>query len=203
MRLYHQPRSRSTRVLWTLEEVGAPYDLTVIDRETKQTPAYLAMHPLGRSPVMELDGGPVFESVALVLHVADCYPAAGLIAAPGSHDRALQYQWMAFAASELDATLMEIARQLWSDTPDETIVDAATARLTPPVGVVERALAGVDYLVGNAFSVADILVGASLGFARTAELAVLPETIGSYLDHLDARPARQRANAITAADSRS
>ena len=57
MRLHHQPRSRSTRVLWLLEELGTPFDLTVMSREDKQTPEYRALHPLGRSPVLEEDGG--------------------------------------------------------------------------------------------------------------------------------------------------
>ena len=120
MRLHHQPRSRSTRVLWLLEELGAPFDLTVIARETKQTPEYLALHPLGRSPVLEEEGGPVFESAALVLHLADQYPDAGLIAPPGSHERALQYQWCFFAMTEIEGALLDIARQLWKDAGEPT-----------------------------------------------------------------------------------
>ncbi len=79
MRLHHQPRSRSTRVLWLLEELGAPFDLTVMAREAKQTPEYLALHPLGRSPALETDEGPLFESAALILHIADQHLDAGLI----------------------------------------------------------------------------------------------------------------------------
>ena len=65
MRLHHQPRSRSTRVLWLLEELGTPFDLTVMRREAKQTAEYRTLHPLGRSPALETDDGPVFESAAL------------------------------------------------------------------------------------------------------------------------------------------
>ena len=93
MRLYHQPRSRSTRVLWLAEEAGAPIDVVVIAREEKNSDDYRAMHPLGRSPAYVEEGGPVFESAALCLHLADRHPEAGLIAPPGSHERALQYQW--------------------------------------------------------------------------------------------------------------
>src|SRR5207245_9107173 len=73
MRLYHVPRSRSTRVLWLLEELGAPYDLTVLAREDRQTPEHRERHPLGRVPVLEDEHGFVFESAALCLHLADLH----------------------------------------------------------------------------------------------------------------------------------
>lgn len=200
MRLYHQPRSRSTRVLWLLEEIGAPYDLTVISREHKQTPEYRALHPLGRAPVLESDGGPLFESAALILHVADLHPDAGLVAAPGSHERALQYQWCFYAMTELEAPLVDIARQRWKDEgePDAGIVDRARARFAAAVAPLEAAVGAGGHLVADTFSVADIVVGAVLGFARSAELAELPAGIVPYVDRLEARPARQRAYAVTA-----
>ena len=129
MRLHHQPRSRSTRVLWLLEELGIPFDLTVMSREDKQTPEYRALHPLGRSPVLEEDGGPVFESAALILHIADQHLDAGLIGPLGSHERGLQYQWCFFGMTELESALMDIARQVWTDgEPDAGIIERATAR---------------------------------------------------------------------------
>jgi glutathione S-transferase len=200
MRLYHQPRSRSARVLWLLEELGAPFDLTLISREDKQTPDYLRLHPLGRAPVIEEDGGPVFESAAICLHLADLYPEAALIAAPGSHERALHYQWSFFAMTELEAPLVDVARQLWSDDgkPDGDIVDAAHARFHRATTPVEAALEGRDFLVADRFSVADLLVGAVLAFARTAELAELPGGLVPYVDRLAERPARLRANAVKA-----
>jgi glutathione S-transferase len=197
MRLHHQPRSRSTRVLWLLEELGTPFDLTVMSREQKQTPEYRALHPLGRSPVLEEDGGPIFESAALILHLADQNLDAGLIAPLGSHERGLQYQWCFFGMTELESALMDIARQVWSDRePDTGTVERAAARFAAGAAVIEDALGDDDYLVGNAFSVADIVVGSVLGFARTGELTELPEGVVPYVDRLEARPARQRAVAV-------
>ena len=200
MRLHHQPRSRSTRVLWLLEELGVPFDLTVMSREDKQTPEYRALHPLGRSPALEEEGGPVFESAALILHLADQNLAAGLIGPLGSHERALHYQWCFFAMTDVESALVDVARQLWKDSgdPDADIVDRATARFVANVGVIEGALGGGEYLVGNAFSVADIVTGSVLGFARTAKLTELPAGVVPYVDRLEARPARQRAVAVTA-----
>ena len=199
MRLHHQPRSRSTRALWLLEELGVPFDLTVMSREDKQTPEYLALHPLGRSPVLEEEGGPVFESAALLLHIADQHLDAGLIAPLGSHDRALQYQWCFFGMTELESALMDIARQAWKDTgePHADVVERATERFVTGAGLIETVVGSGEYLVANAFSVADIVVGSVLGFARTAELNDLPAGLVPYVDRLEARPARQRAAAVS------
>lgn len=200
MRLYHQPRSRSTRVLWLAEEAGAPLDVVVIAREEKNSDDYRKMHPLGRSPAYVEDGGPVFESAALVLHLADRHREAGLIATPGSYDRALQYQWAFFAMTELEAPLVDAAREMWKDSgePDTERMESARARFANGAAVVEAALAGRDHLVGDRFSVADIIVGAVLSFARTAEITELPAGLVSYVDGLEARPGRQRAYARTA-----
>jgi glutathione S-transferase len=200
MRLYHQPRSRSTRVLWLAEEAGAPLDVVVIAREEKFTDDYRKLHPLSRSPAYIEDGGPVFESAALVLHLADLHPEAGLIAAPGAHERALQYQWCFFAMTELEAPLIDAAREIWKESgdPDSARIEAARARFANGAAVVETSLAGGDHLVGNRFSVADIVVCGVLSFARTAEITELPPGLVPYVDGLEARPGRQRAYTRTA-----
>jgi glutathione S-transferase len=200
MRLYHQPRSRSARVLWLVEEAGAPVDLVVIAREEKASDDYRKMHPLGRSPAYVEDGGPVFESAALCLHLADRHPEAGLIATPGSYERALQYQWCFFAMTELEAPLVDAARELWkeSEEPDSARIESARARFATGAAVVETAVAGSDHLVADSFSVADIVVCGVLSFARTAEIADLSPGLVRYVDGLEARPARQRAYTRTA-----
>ena len=200
MRLYHQPRSRSARVLWLAEEAGAPIDVVVIAREEKLTDEYRAMHPLGRSPAYVEDAGAVFESGALVLHLADRHPEAGLIGAPGSYERALQYQWAFFAVTELEVPLVDAARELWKEDgePSAEHIEGGKKRFARAAAVVESSLAGGSYLVGDRFSVADILVGGVLSFCRLAELAEIPPGLVPYLDGLEARPARQRAYTRTA-----
>lgn len=200
MRLHHQPRTRSTRVLWLLEELEVPYDLTVISREDKQTPEYRALHPLGRSPVLETGDGPVFESAGLILHIADQHLDAGLIAPLGTHARALQYQWCFFGMSELEGSLMRIARELWKESgdPDPAVIESGKALFVTTADVVENALGDSEYLVDDSFSVADIVVGAVLAFAPTAKIADLPAGLVPYVDRLEARPARQRAVAVGA-----
>ena len=132
LRLYYMPRTRSSRVLWLLAEVGAPYELAKLAPEERKSAEHLARHPLGRVPALELDDGTVmFESAAICLQLADLHPDAGLIAPLGSSERALVYQWVLFAMTELEAPLFRWIREVArgpADTPSrERFAQAAAA----------------------------------------------------------------------------
>jgi glutathione S-transferase len=78
MRLYHSARTRSTRVLWTLEEIGVPYEITVLTVEERRGEQHRQRDPLGRVPVLELaDGQTLFKSAGICLYLTDRYPALG------------------------------------------------------------------------------------------------------------------------------
>ena len=105
-RLYYMPRTRSSRVLWLLEEIGAPYELVQLPGAQRRSEEHLSRHPLGRVPAMELgDGTMMFESAAICLQLADLNPDAGLIPPVGSAERALVYQWVLFGMTELEGPL--------------------------------------------------------------------------------------------------
>jgi len=194
VRLYHVPNTRSNRVLWLLEEIGAPYDLTLMTPDERRGEDHVSRHPLGRVPVIEDGDGFVFESLAILLHIADLHPEASLIPPVGSHDRALVYQWSVFAMTELEPSVVEVfvARR----KEDKERVDAAVESFREAAAVIDDALDEGDYLVGGRFSVADLVCGAVLLFARRAELLEGMPRIAGYLERLEARPARERANAV-------
>lgn len=194
MRLYHLPNTRSTRVLWLLEEIGAPYELTLLTKEDRKGAEHLGRHPLGRVPVIEEDGGFVLESLAICLHVADLHPDAAMIPPLGTHERALVYQWCAFAMTELEPAILEVFAARRKE--DEERTASGVERFRAAATVVDQALEGREYLVGDRFSVGDLICGAVLIFARRAALTEGLPNVVAYLDRLDARPARQRATAI-------
>ena len=104
LHIFHREYAgRPIRVAWTLEELGQPYDVTVMNYEEGIGEAHRGRHPLGRVPVLQSDDGFVFESTAICLHLADSHPDGGLIAPSGTHERALAYQWSCFAPAELRA----------------------------------------------------------------------------------------------------
>ncbi len=193
MRLYHLPPSRSTRVLWLLEEIGQPYDLTMMKGEDRQTDEHRRRHPLGRVPVLEDDEGFLFESAALCLQLADLYPDAQLNWPIGTHERGLVYQWTLFAMTELEPAIIE-ARRYREDDPARA--QAGVERFQAAAAAVEQALDGREYLVGERFSVADLVCGAVLIFGKSAGLTDELANIDAYLERLEARPARGRATAI-------
>jgi glutathione S-transferase len=194
VRLYHLNPSRSNRVLWMLEEIGAPYELTMLSSwEERETDEFKKLHPLGRVPVVVEEGGPVFESAAICLHLADLHPEAGLIGPAGSHERALAYQWAFFAMTEIETRGGEV-RANRETNPEVAAV--AAERWQTAAGAVEDALGSNDFIVGNRFGVADILLGAVLSVGKRMELTTGMPTVHAYVERLEARPARERANTI-------
>jgi glutathione S-transferase len=147
-------------------------------------------------PVLEIDDEVLFESTAICLHLADRYPEAGLIGPVGSHDRAVVYQWALFAMTEIEPAVLEFA---WHSESDPERAAAGADRFRAGAAVMERALEGREFLVGERLTVADIVAGAVLAGATRRKLlpaAGLPR-IGAYVDRLIARPALVRAAAAT------
>ncbi|HEY0515898.1 MAG TPA: glutathione S-transferase family protein [Solirubrobacteraceae bacterium] len=193
MKLYHREHAgRPIRVAWTLEEAGQPYELVRMSSDEGKGPEHLDRHPLGKVPVLDDDQGYVFESAAICMHLADLNPQAELMPAPGTHERALVYQWAVFAPSELEPTLLESA--IWAERDPERSAKAAK-RFADRASAVSVALGDNDYLLAGTFTVADILVATALEFARRAGLAdaVSAGNLDAYLERARARPAFQRA----------
>jgi glutathione S-transferase len=174
-----------------LEELGEPYELTIMDWEEGSGEAHRARQPLGRVPVLQVDDGYIFESAAICLHLGDLYPDAGLIGAPGTYARALAYQWSIFAPSELEPPLIEGA--IFREADPER-AGKARARFWKAADAVGQRLDGSEYLVEGRFGVADVLVSTALSFAKRAQFPEpLPPVLDDYLARLFERPAYQRA----------
>ena len=193
LRVYHRAGAgRPIRVVWALEEVGADYELVTMSAEEAGGEEHRVRHPLGRVPVLEDEQGPMFESTALVFHVAELYPEAGLLPPPATHERAVVQGWSIFAMTEIEAPAIESYRH--REANPEASAKAA-ARCADGVAVLEGALSGTPpNLVGSRFSVADIVAGGVLGVAVRVG-AIEPSPISAaYMESLAARPAWQRAS---------
>jgi glutathione S-transferase len=193
-RLYQREGAgRPPRVRWAFEEAGAPYDYVVMTREEGKNDEHARRHPLGRVPVLETEDGLLFESAALCLHVADSNPEAGLIAPPGTFERARIYQWSLFAMTEFEpAMLRAYTARRGSDAEAEAKADA---RLEKVGEALAAALDGNEYIAGGRFTIADVILGGVLESARKYEVMPSAPSLLAYLERLDARPAKQRAYA--------
>jgi glutathione S-transferase len=190
--LYHVPQTRSSRILWTLLELGVPHELTVMTREERTSEAHRARHQLGRVPVIGNDTGHLFESAAILLALADRHPEGGLNFPLATRERELVYQWVVFGPAELEPNIAA-ARDERERDPQRA--DAAVVRTQEAVALVEEAVRGREFVVGERFTVADITLGAILSWARRiVALEQFTET-NRYVDALLARPACEIANA--------
>lgn len=195
MKLYYVPRSRSTRVLWTLEELGVPYDLVVMAFEDRLGEEHRARHPLGRVPVIEFDDGRLlFESAAICVHLADLHPDAGLMPPVGSAERALAYQWTFFAMTELEKRVFD---WLSASRRGEDVSEHATG-FDPLRTALTLGLGDRQWLTGDTFTVADLLCGTMLANAYHRKLLTDVGPLRSFAERTQARPAAQRAQAIDA-----
>lgn len=189
MRVYHSPGSRSSRVLWALEELEVPYEIMIVPREERKSDAHLARHPLGRVPVIEFDdGSSMFESAAILLQLADAYPARDLIPAVATIGRARVYQWTLFAMTELEGRIFKwLSAKRAGEDLAEHLADFA------PVGNALRwQLSNHDWIAGETFTVADILIATMLGNAFRRELLDEGGPLHEYVERAQARPAYQR-----------
>ncbi len=198
VRLYYRPRTgRPLRVAWALEEIGVDYQSVALSAEQCRDDSHRRRHPLGRVPVLELDSGEVlFESTAIVLAIADRYPEAGLIGPVGSALRNQVYTWSIMAMTELERT----ALGAWMRT--EHVEDEYRRRqrdaFTRASAAVGDQLADQPFLLGDALTAADIVLGGVLAVSRfTGGLDAAPAHVVAYLDRLQARAAYTRALART------
>ena len=195
MKLYFVPRTRSTRPRWMLEELGVPHELIHLDpaKGETRTDEHTTRHPLQHVPVLETRDGSMFESAAIVLHLADLHPEKHLLGPPGSHSRALAYQWMFFAMTELEPpciefTLMKKAGKL--ETPE---AHAVREKFSLAIRPLERRFSSGDYLIGDEFSAGDVVVGAVLAWANMLGLVADAPNVSAYLERIKARPAFKKA----------
>lgn len=190
LRLSHSPNSRSARVRWLLEEIGADYELVPVDREARSSPEHRRRHPLGRVPALETDEGTLFETAALCLYLAELHPEAQLLPPEASFARALVYQWISFGLSELEPFTAEASRL---NEIDPQRAEQARERVRLAVAALEAVLATSPFLVGEHLTVADVTCGSALFSARRQGLTDGRAAVEAYLDRLQQRPARLRA----------
>jgi glutathione S-transferase len=192
MRVYHRPGAgRPVRALWALEEAGIPYELEIVSKEGESGERHRARHPLGRVPVLATDDGRLlFESSAICLYAAELAPEADLIAADGSLERALAYQWIFFAMTEIEPPAITAMRaRAGGEGENESALRAVGRGLE----AVEAALADRDHILGESFSVADVVVSEVTKMTGRLEVGEPGRNLLAYFERVATRPARERA----------
>ncbi len=190
---YTNPQSRGSIVRWMLEEVGAPYETVLLDYGTTMKGAdYLAINPMGKVPAMRHGDAIVTECAAICAYLADAFPDVGLAPAQGS--RADYYRWMFFAAGPIEAAFSNKAMG-W-EAPPERQAMMGYGTFDTAISALESAVAGKQFVAGNAFSAADVYVGSMIDFMLMFGLLEPRPSFDAYLAPLRTRAAYVRAKEL-------
>ena len=200
LKIHGIPRSRAFRNLWAAEEAGVPYQHvpTNFNEESKE-PGFLAINPNGRIPAIEDGGFALWESLAINLYIAKRYAAATLY--PKSlEDEARTWQWSFWAANEIEQALVDLARHRVVNPPekrDESIAKAAEEKVQRPLGVLDAHLARTPYLLGDAFTIADLNVSSVMyaSWFYKIDYSSRPH-VKAWLERCLTRPAALRARKL-------
>ena len=184
--------ARDMHVRWALEEVGQPYDVRLVSFAEMKEPAHLALHPFGQIPTYEEDGLALFESGAIILHIAQ--RRAGLLPdEPNARARAIM--WMFAALSSVEPVIVELGTAVllegdktWSAERLPVVQDRVRNRL----GQLSRRLGDADWLDG-AFSAGDLLMVEVLRRLGASGMLNEYRNLAAYVARGEARPAFRRA----------
>lgn len=194
--VHHLNNSRSQRVLWLLEELELDYEIKFYQRdaETNLAPPELkALHPLGKSPMLTDEGRTIIESGAIIDYIVRRHGDGRLAPTPGTDAHEEYLQWLHYAEG---SAMVPIMLKLYTGRlPDggEALQPRITSELDNHLGYVNQALDGVDWLVDNMFSAADI----QMSFA--AEVVPMVYTVepfphlADFVKRIQARPAYRKA----------
>jgi len=191
MKLYWCPQTRASRAVWMLEELGRPYERVRIDirnEASRADPEFRAASPMGKVP--SLVDGPVklWDSGAICIYLADAYPEAGLGAPIGDPKRGAFLQWAMYTNSVVEPAMGERFAGHAVNTVQsghgsfDQMIDLLIAGLTPG-----------PWILGERFTMADVLVGASVNFMDMFKILPDRAELKAYVERCRARPAFQRA----------
>jgi glutathione S-transferase len=180
--LYHSPGSRSGRVKALLDVMKVPYDVVLIDLKNgdNQKPEYLAIHPLGKVPALKHGDTVLIESGAIMLYLADRFPAAKMAPPPDSPERGRYYEWFMFLLATVEPAAMTAFQN-----PGNADAQATLANLA---GLIDRRI-GEPFVLGQRMTAVDVLLQGQLSFLVGVGLFDrLPRAKAFYERHKNAIP---------------
>jgi glutathione S-transferase len=181
---------RDLRVRWALEEAGLTYRTRLLEQGDQDKPEYRALQPFGQVPILEQDGGVLFESGAIVLYIGERSEA---LLPKDSGARARATQWLIAALNSIEPPIMNIALidlfyadQEWAKLRRPSAVEFAHRRLNG----LAKALGDKPYLDGERFTAGDLMMTTVL---RILPVLLVDQRLAAYVERCTARPAFKRA----------
>ncbi|MCE9649182.1 MAG: glutathione S-transferase family protein [Parvibaculum sp.] len=199
LKVYHAPNTRSIRVVWLLEELGVPYEKQTVDFSPAylQSPAHLAVHPLGKLPAVDDDGLILNESGAIVQYILAKNAGSHLEPKLGTPAYGKYLQWLHFAEATFMPPVSQIIQHTFRKPEAErvaSVVADAQAALKKVLAVLDGEISGKNFICGDDFTAADIMLGYDLYLCNLIRVPLDNfDNIRDYYARLSARPAFLKA----------
>lgn len=194
--VHHLNNSRSQRILWLLEEIAAPYKVKYYDRDATTNlapPELIAVHPLGKSPVISDGDRVIIESGAITEYLCERHGGAHLVPARGTDDHISHLEWLHFAeGSAMTPILLRIytARLGEAAAPLEPRINQ---QLDAHFAYMESRVGDSGHFIGDSLSAADIMLSFPAEIAIMQGMAPRYPKLAAFVNACHARPAWQRA----------
>lgn len=190
LKFYHAPWSRSSNILWLMEELGAPYEIEHVDiRQEGGAPEnYRKVQPNKKVPAIEHDGTVVTERAAIAIYLCDAFPQAGLAPKTGGKDRAAYLTWLVYADSVFDPAVAARA-QGWNYVAS----NFSFGSFEDMVANVERRLQQSQFIAGDRFTAADVAMAGNINYVMSQKWLPEKPAFVDYVARTTQRPASMRA----------
>lgn len=196
MKIYGFGGTRSMRAVWAAKEAGVEFEYISMKLKEAEhhSPEFERMNPNKAVPVLEDGDFILFESSAIITYLGDMVPEKKLVPTE-MKERAIYNQWMSFANCELDAPLFNIEKHAWrySESDREPkVIDLTIQDLKKPIGIIEKHLSQREFVLGDHFSMVDIMMAHCLNWARYREVFQNNEILDNYTKNLSKRESYPR-----------
>ena len=191
--LFYSPQTRATGTRVLLEELGAPYDLQILNMKAgeQRKPAYLGVNPLGKVPAIRHGDALVTEQVAIYIYLADLFPQAGLTPALDDPQRGPYLRWIAYYGSSFEPAVID---KFMKHAP-APVTQSPYADFETMLGALEAQLTTGPYLLGERMTAADILWGVAFNWTMMFGLVPKKDVFVRYAERIASRPSFQRISA--------
>lgn len=194
--LYGSARSSAGRCVWALEEIGVPYTLKEVDMRNKEhkSAEFLKINPNGKVPAM-VDGDlTLFESMAINYYLAEAYKKELLGKTPA--EKGLVQQWSYWSIAEMQSPMIQVFIQkvfVPAERRDDKVIEENMNQIPALMSVLNNALEGKKYLVGNEFTLADLNTSSVIGIAHAIGFDMKPySNVNAWLGAIADRPSFQK-----------
>jgi len=192
--LYHASPSRSSVVLWMLEETGQPYDIKLMQLSAGDNlkPDYLAINPMGKVPALKHGDTVITELAAICTYLADEFPDKKLNVPIGSPKRGTYLKWLFFGPGCLESAVIDRAAPR-KDAADRKMLGYGDFDTT--MNVLAKAVEKGPWLMGDQFTAADVVIGANIRWGMIFKIVPERKEFVDYAARIAGRPAAKRAEA--------